>query len=146
MARNELQTGIRWLYFLEAPLVYGLTIFTSVVALVVWGVSKINSSSDGLLVVCQPWFGTHYGLIVSGLLVGLLVHNRRWKDLLAIAGAFLIMAVAGFGLSPQPISMSTDAYFQGSAHLSCLLVAIRIHFRQQADETLRNGKWSKRLG
>lgn len=52
---------------LEKPIIYALMFTVSTVAVLVWGISKINGgrggSNAGLLSDFQPVFGTCYGIV-----------------------------------------------------------------------------------
>lgn len=112
---------------LEKPLFYTLMVVTSAVGMLVWGATKTGSRGGGLFAELKPIFGTLYGLIIAGLMVGILTANRRWKALVLLGTSYLAIGLMEL-LPKSKVPATWDEFFALGAMLGSLLVGLGIHY------------------
>ena len=112
---------------IEAPFVYGMTVFASLVGLLVYGTTLVRGGG-GILDFLQPVFGTAYGLFMLVMLVAILSINRRWKGLAVIAAVYGLMLILSFSPT-RKAPMSLNEYFALSAMLALLVVSTCLYYR-----------------
>ncbi len=111
---------------LEKSIIYSLTGLAILVSWLVYGATLLRSSG-GLFASLRSVFGVGYGVLAGALLVGLLIHNQRWKGLMALAATYAFFLYLSF--APwKPTSFEWDEYLVISLASSGLFLSSLSHY------------------
>ena len=113
---------------LETPIIYAMAIVSSVIGIVVWGATKSGRPDSGLLSQFKSVFGTEYGLLFMACLISILFANRRWKGIVVVAAAWVLLSLTEPGLG-NFIEPAWDEYFALGAMLSSLCIAFCVRYK-----------------
>lgn len=110
---------------LEVPIVYGMTAIAIFVSLFVYGATLLRSDG-GLLDFLKPIFGLPYSLIFLFLLLAVLVNSRRWKGVLLVVVAYILMLMISFSSTRSDPDWLTE-YLVLSVTMALLFVTAGLH-------------------
>jgi hypothetical protein len=95
---------------LEIPIIYGLMILASAIALLVWGATLIGPHGGSLLQGGQPVFGTYYGMGMQAFLLVILLSNRRWLGIGILIAGFSAHSLVVW-VSPRARPITVDEFW-----------------------------------